>query len=167
MVTGASIFGVPAMPQPVMMRASSSAASARRGISALAEEDLGLAVERLRNRLQLRGRFREVDQLDVGAAERGHLAPLTVVSGVDRVQAKPCGEDAVEGRRRASPLDVSEHRRPRLVTRALFDLALQPVGDPAEADVAEGVRWRAVGFGHPALGLRSLGDDDYRRVLAL
>src|SRR3954453_2744398 len=139
MVTGASIFGVPAMPQPVMMRASSSAASARRGISALAEEDLGLAIERLGNRLQLRRRLREVDQLDVGAPQRGHLAPLPVVRSVDRVQAESRGEHPVKGGRGPAPLDMPKDRRAGLVAGALLDLALEPLRDPAEANVAEGI----------------------------
>src|SRR3954447_7456577 len=136
MVTGASIFAVPAIPQPAMTTVRSSAASARRRIRPLAEEDLGLAIERLGNRLQLRGRLREVDQLDVGAAEGGHLAPLPVVGRVDGVQAEARREHPVEGGGRAAALDVPEARGARLGAGALLDLAPEPVGDPAEPDVA-------------------------------
>src|SRR3954471_4673413 len=108
MVTGASIFAVPAIPQPAMTTVRSSAASARRRIKPLAEEDLGLAVERLGNRLQLRGRLREVDQLDVGAAQGGHLAPLPVVGRVDGMEPEAGREHPVERRRRAAALDMSE-----------------------------------------------------------
>src|SRR3954452_19773550 len=107
------------MPQPVVRRPGTRAASARRGISALAEEDLGLAVERLRNRLQLRGRLREVDQLDVGAAQSGHLAPLALMRRVDRVQAESRCEDPVERRWCPASLYVTQNRGPSLMPGAL------------------------------------------------
>src|SRR3954453_22668331 len=150
-----------------MTTVSNSAASARRGIRPLAEEDLGLAVERLGDRLQLRRRLSEVDQLDVGAAQSGHLAPLALVRRVDRMEPETRGEHPVEGRRGAAPLDMTQHGGPSLVTGSMLDLALEPVGDPAEADMAESIGRGTVARRHPALRQGSLGHDDDRRVVAL
>ena len=75
------------------------------------------------------------------------------LGGVDRVQAEAGGEDTVEGGRGAAALDVAEHGRPRLFAGAALDLALQPVADPAQAHVAEGVAPIAVlGAGMPPTG---------------
>src|SRR5689334_21212609 len=109
-----------------------------------AEEDLGLAIERLWDRLQLDRRLREVDELDVGAPQGGHLAPPALVRRVDRMEAEARCENAVECRRRAAPLDVAEDSCAGLVAGPLLDLALQPVRDPAETDMAERVRRSAV-----------------------
>src|SRR4051812_42764677 len=51
----------------------------------LAKEDLGLAVKGRRHRLQLSRRLAQIDQLDVRAPQRRHLAPVPRVSSVDRV----------------------------------------------------------------------------------
>ena len=76
-----------------------------------------------------------------------------VVGGVDRVQAEAGREHPVEGGRGAAALDVAEHRRARLLAGAALDLALEPVGDAAEADVAEGVELVAVAAsGMPPFG---------------
>src|SRR5262245_14578431 len=133
------MVALPPMLQPATREQSSSAASATRAFTALTEEDLGLAIERLGNRLQLRGGLGEVDQLDVGAAQRGHLAPLPTVSRVDGVEPEAGGEHSVERGRGPAPLDVSEHGGSGLVAGVLLDLALEPMGDPAKPHVAEGI----------------------------
>src|SRR6478609_3386413 len=116
------------MPHPVAARTTSSSSAASAGrVTVLAEEDLGLAIERLRDRLQLSGRLDEVDQLDVGAAQRSHLSPLPLMRRIDRMQPEACREHPVEGGRRATPLDVSKDRRPGLVAGPPLDLSLQPV----------------------------------------
>src|SRR5690242_12074696 len=130
---------LPPIPQPAVKRASSNAAGASRDIRRLSEEDLGLAIEGLRDGLELGGRLREVDQLDVGAAQGGHLAPLALVCRVDRVQAEPGGQHTVEGRGGAAALDVTEDRRACLVAGPLLDLPLEPLRDPTEANVTERV----------------------------
>src|SRR5689334_2955709 len=70
------------------------------------EEDLGLGVLLDRDGLELLGRLDQRYAHDVGAAQRDHLAPVAVVHGVDRVQAEPGREDAVEGGRRTTALGV-------------------------------------------------------------
>jgi len=47
---------------------------------------------------------------------------------------------------------VAEHRGARLLAGLLLDLALEPVGDAAEADVAEGVAALVLGLGTPPSG---------------
>src|SRR3954453_11882342 len=103
----------------------------------LTKEDLSLRVQRFWHRLQLRRRFAQVDELDVRPPQRRHLAPLPRVSSVDRVQPEPRRQYPVESSRCAAPLNVAKDRRPRLLAGALLDLALEPVGDAAEGDVAE------------------------------
>ena len=56
---------------------------------------------------------------------------------VGRLEAVAGGEDAVARRRRAAALDVAEDGDPRLVARALLDLAGEDVADPAQAHVPE------------------------------
>src|SRR4029077_5425101 len=70
------------------------------------------------------------------------------------------------GGRGAAALDVAEHRGPRLFAGPPLDLSLQPVPDPAQADVAEGVVLVVVLGRHAALRLGALGDDDDRREVA-
>src|SRR5918996_2127194 len=129
-------------PHPATTSVSTQAASASRGIG-LTEEDLCLAIERLGDGLELGGRLGQLDQFDVRAAQGGHLPPLALVGGIDRMQAEARGEHAVEGSWRTAPLNVTEHGGAGLVARALLDLALEPVGDSAEPDVAEGIGRRA------------------------
>src|SRR6185437_13319625 len=100
-------------------------------------------------------------------AQGGHLAPPLRVRRIDRVQAEAGRQHAVERGRRAAALDVAEHGRPRLLSGAPLDLALEPVGDAAEADVAEGVETLFLRLGHAADWLGALGDDDDRRETGL
>src|SRR5215207_1530251 len=155
------------MLQPAAASMTNGSAASAGRITSLAEEDLGLAVERFGDRLQLRGGLGEIDELDVGAAQRGHLAPLPLLRRVDRVQAEPRREHAIERRRRTAPLNVPEDGGASLVAGPLLYLPFQPAGDPAQPDVAEGIGRRALGGRHAALRLRSLRDHDDRRVLAL
>src|SRR5919108_5814440 len=107
---GASIVVLPPTLQPVAPRRTISSAASAGRITWLAEEDLGLAIERLGDRLQLRGRLAEIDELDVRVAQRSHLAPLPLVRRVDRVETEARREHAVEGGRGTAPLHVAEDR---------------------------------------------------------
>ena len=81
----------------------------------------------------------ERDALDVGATQGDHRAEVALVHRLDRVQAEPRGEPAVERRRRAAALDVAEHDGAGLLARTLLDLRREPVADATEAYVTEGV----------------------------
>ena len=72
-----------------------------------------------------------------GPAGHDHLAPALVVHEVDRGDAEPRRQHAVERRRRPAALHVAEHHDPGLEAGALADLPGDHVGDPAEAHVAE------------------------------
>ena len=64
-------------------------------------------------------------------------APTPGVDEVDRRDAEPRRQHAVERRRGPAALDVAEHHHPRLEPGALPELAGDDVGHAAEADVAE------------------------------
>ena len=83
------------------------------------------------------------------------------------MEAEAGREHPVEGGRGAAALDVAEDGGAGLLAGAALDLALEPVGDPAEADVAEGVELLLLGLGHAADRRRALGDDDDRREAGL
>src|SRR5690606_15524096 len=72
------------------------------GFARSAEEDLGLGVTLHRHRLELVDGLGQRHPDDVGTAQRDHLAERAVVDGVDRLQAEPGGEHAVERGRRAA-----------------------------------------------------------------
>src|SRR6202034_3316688 len=106
-----------------------------RGTIRLAEEDLGFGVALRRDQLELAGGLDDRDELDLGAAERHHRAERLLVHRLDRAEAEPGREHAVERGRGAAALDVDEDRGARFLAGALLDLAGQEVADAAQPDV--------------------------------
>src|ERR1700761_4708538 len=90
-----------------------------------------------RDPTHLGDRVGDGDEPDLGTDQRGHLAPLPGVRGLDRRQPQAGGQDAVKRGGRAAALDVAEHRGPRLKPGALLYLALQDLADAAQAGMAE------------------------------
>src|SRR3954465_9510174 len=130
----------------------------------LPEEDRRRLVQARVEQLRLRQRLVERDELDLGTAQRGHLAEVARVGGLGRGHAEARAEHAVVGQRRAAALDVPEDRHARLVAGALLDLALQPDRDPAQAHVPERVGLLELRQEAAVLRRRALGDDDDREV---
>src|SRR6266481_5421812 len=132
----------------------------------LSEEDLRDGVQRGVDRLELGGRFLQRDADDLVPAQGGHLAELPARDHVRRVHAEAGGQDAVEGARSASALDVSQDGDARLVPGALLDHVGDLLADAAQAHVPELVELLA----HRALllsQLGALGDHHDREVLPL
>src|SRR3954467_4186627 len=105
----------------------------------LSEEHLGRLQTARGEELWLRERPGERDALDLRPPQRDHLAEVARVGRVDGRHPEPRSEHAVVGERAAAALHVAEDRHPRLIARALLDLALELHGDAAEALMAEGV----------------------------
>src|SRR4051812_19000393 len=84
------------------MTSGSLRGSCTRGGPASAEEDLGLVEALLGDQLELGGRVSERDRDDVGAAQSGHGAPLTLLHRVDRAEAEAGREHPVERGRGAT-----------------------------------------------------------------
>src|SRR3954452_21299103 len=103
----------------------------------LSEEPLGRLEQARVEELRLRERLVERHELDLRPPQRDHLAEVARVGRVDGRHPEPRSEHAVVGERAAAALHVAEDRHPRLVARALLDLALELNGDAAEALMAE------------------------------
>src|SRR4051794_120343 len=123
------------IPGPEPQPASAAVRAAR--TSALAHEGRGCLIVLRRDRPQLCDRVVERNELDAVTAQRRHRPPPAFVSSVDRGHTHARRQHAVERRGRAPALDVPEHRGPRLESRALLDLVLQPLPDPTEPRVTE------------------------------
>src|SRR3954453_23533775 len=132
----------------------------------LPEEDRRRLVQARIEQLRLRERFVERDELDLGPAQRRHLAEGARVRRLRGGDAEARAEHAVVGQRRAAALDVPEDRHARLEARARLDLLLEVHGDAAEADGAEGVGALVLGPDVAVLGRRPLGHDDDRERAA-
>src|SRR5690606_8792597 len=144
-----------------------SAGSREKSYGNLAEEDFGFLVPLDRDSLELVGGFGQVNADDFGAAQGDHLAEVLVVDRGDGVQAQPGGQHPVEGGRRTAALHVAQDHRAGFLAGARLDLFGEALADAAEADVAEGVAFRA-GQGELALlRVGALGDHDDRRVVGL
>src|SRR5512137_2773444 len=87
-----------------------------------AEKDLGDVVEIGVDGLGFGQRLLERDLDDPVAAQPDHEAELLVLDEVDGGDPVTGGQDAVEGRRRAAPLDVAEDGDPGIDRGAHFDL---------------------------------------------
>src|SRR3954447_959413 len=135
----------------------------------LPEEDRRRLVQARIEQLRLRQRLVERDELDLGPAQRGHLAEVARVCRLGGGDAEARTQHAVVGQRRAAALDVAEDRHARLVAGALLDLALERHRDAAEPLVAEGVEPARLAAGRQRALARggALGHHDDRERAAV
>src|SRR5438105_4247233 len=93
----------------------------RCGCCGSSKEHFGHREERVVDRLELRGRLRERDARDLGAAQRRHLSPFLFRDHVGGVDAEARAEHAVECRGRTPALDVPKNGGAGFVAGPLLD----------------------------------------------
>src|SRR5262249_39745917 len=102
----------------------------RAAVDASAEEDLRFGVALWRHQLQLADGVGDRNADDLCSAQRHHYPERAVGDRTNRMDAKPGREHPVEGGRRATALDVPEHRRARFLACSPFDLLGEQLPPP-------------------------------------
>src|SRR5699024_11150120 len=97
-----------------------------------AEEYLGLLVAAGRHLFEAVQGGTEVRCDDLGAAQRGHMPPGPIMDQVQRIDAEPGGQDAVEAGRVPTALNVSQSGVAGFDAGAFLTLLGHPFADAAQ-----------------------------------